>query len=580
MIRQKRKKFGVITVLVSLMLTGILSLGTLVLEAGRLQAAKTQLNEANASAGTSMIAAYDSVLYSRYGLLAIDTDVANAGRYRDYLDFNSDLYAGYQGNNISTFYTVESAEMEGMYNFTYPSVLKRQILSRAKHNIIPQDYSFNYYNMDYIISDIQRKAAHISQSLEAVATGSADLGSSADVSADITAALNNMYATFAPLKKYDEKCNVTLSSESISKLPSVTGTVEDTVYGEDIDAINNAVSDAQTVLGANGAMLASNGEATYSETDVTVDISFITEMINYLSSTDMLYSNAKTVGSDCRALIQSINAAMNVLSADKEGNLLLNSYVAGYFSNKNFTVEGYTGPVKGTAITGNMNDATFSGACTEYVFSGNANEISNQQTAYNYIIAMRLVSNLYSVITSSASFNSNNACSVAAHIAWAYYEAWTDTELLFNYNATVPYGKYNSILSINNPAEVNTAFASKNFFEAIKSLNLVVYDESLTSFIITVEGADTTNYRDALAMALWIVPNSDKLFRVADLIQLEMRYRESHVENNAATFLMSEQDTFCRVKCYAKLNSILPVISLSENGVKGTRIQSIKYLGY
>ena len=45
---------GVISVFVALMMAGILSLGTFVLEAGRFQAAKTQLSESTISASSSM----------------------------------------------------------------------------------------------------------------------------------------------------------------------------------------------------------------------------------------------------------------------------------------------------------------------------------------------------------------------------------------------------------------------------------------------------------------------------------------------------------------------------------------------
>ncbi len=569
----KTREQGVITVLVALMLTGILSLGTMVLEAGRLQAAKTQLAAANASAGNSMIAAYDSVLYERFGLLSIDTENATVERYRDYLDFNSDLSAGYKGNNISTLYLIESAEMEGMYNLTSPDVLKRQVLARAKYHVIPQEYSFNYYNMDHMLGDIKSKAEYISEALKAVANGSANAGSASDVSADMRAALNSMYAVFSVTKKYDEGYDVTLDSNSISLLPSSTGTIGDSVYAEDIETINKTVSNAQTILGAEGSILASGGSATYNEIDVTVDIDFISNLLSQLTSSDSLCANASEVAVGCRTLVLSINAAMNTLSSDKEGNLLLNSYIAGNFSNKNNIVEGYAGPLKGTA--GEMENGTFSGACAEYVFHGDASERVNQQMAYDYVMATRLITNLYSTIQNSGSFDRNNACSVAAHIAWAYYETWADTELLFKYNATVPYAKYAMILPVDNPALVNSAFASRDFLNAMRTLGILQADK------FVVDGADNTNYRDALSMALWIVPNSTKMFRIADLIQLEMRYREHYVDNKAATFLMSEQKTFCRVKCVGKMNSILPILSLDgSSGMKGTRIQSVKYIGY
>lgn len=572
--RKQKNSYGVITVMISLMLTGILSLGTMVIEAGRLQGARTQLDDANLSAGTSMIATYNSTLYDRYGLLAIDNALFNAGRYREYLDFNSDRGAGYKGNNISTFYTVKSAEVEGMYNLTYPSVLKRQLLSRAKYRVIPQDYSLNFYNMEYFISDYKNKVTYVADALQTVASGTAKQGTLNDVPEDMRSALKNLHSVFSKIKKVDETYNVTIKSSDVSLLPSSTGTITNSIPAEDMEAISDAVSDANTVLGANGSLLASNSGSVYNEIDVTLDTLFVSDVINELADLKELPAKAETITSDCRAMMQEINAALNVLGSDKEGALLLNSYIAGYFPNKNFTIEGYMGAAKGAPVV-NVDNMAFSGACVEYVFSGNASETINQQNAYDYIIATRLVSNLYSAITNSSSFDANNACSVAAHIAWAYYETCADVNLLFKYNAIVPLSKSNMILPINNIKAVNSAFASKDFLVGMRELGV------LKDNTFTIDGYDKTNYRDALALALWFVPNSEKLLRVADLIQLEMRYREQHVEEGVASFLMSEQNTFCRVKCMGNLNSVLPIISLGNTSdVKGTPIQSIKYVGY
>ena len=569
-----KNKHGVITVMISLMLAGILSLGTIVIEAGRLQGARTQLDDANLSAGTSMIASYNSALFERFGLLAIDNEMFSVGRYRDYLNFNSDRVTGYKGDNISTFYTIKTAELEGFYNLTYPSVLKRQLISRAKYNIIPQDYSFNYYNMDYFIADYQTKANYISSILKPVATGTAEQGELNDVPSNMQSSLKNMHTVFSKIKKYDNNYNVTLKSSDISLLPTSTGTVAHSVHSEDFDEINNSLKDANTVLGAYGNYLISNNGDVYKEINVSFGTSFASNVIADIADLKQLPTKAVKITSDCRNMIQGLNASLNMLSVDKEGNLLLNSYIAGYFPNKNNSIDGYSGFPKGKAISG-VDNANFSGACIEYVFSGNKSEIVNQQNAYDYIVATRLVNNLYSTITNSSSFDSNNACSVAAHIAWAYYETCVDVELLFKYNAVVPLNKSNMILPINNIELVDNSFASKDFMKAMTSLG--VYKNET----FKVDGYDKTNYRDALAFALWFVPNTEKLLRVADLVQLEMRYIEHHVQYQSASFLLSKQNTFCRVKCIGSLNSILPVISLSTNkDVNGTSIQSVKYLGY
>ena len=532
------------------------------------------MDDANRSAGTSMIAAYNSTLYERYGLFAIDNDKFNEGRYRDYLEFNSDRGAGYRGNNISTLYIVDSVEIEGLYNLTYPSVLKRQLSSRAKYHVVPQDYSLNYYNMEYFISDYQSKASYISGMLETVASGSGSEGTLNDVPADMQSALKSLYGTFSQTKKYDETYNVTITDSDSALLPSRTGTITHSVRAEDMDDINDAVSDINTVLGANGALLASNSGSVYNEVDVRLNTSFASNIITEIADLQQLPSKAVAITSGCRSMVQEINAALNTLSSDREGTLLLNSYIAGYFPNKNHTVEGYTGFARETAVSG-VDNSAFAGACVEYVFTGNTNELVNQQNAYNYIIATRFVSNLYSVITGSSSFNSNNACSVAAHIAWAYYETCADVELLFSYDAVVPLNKSEMILPVNEASAVNSAFASADFLAGMRALGILEENQ------FTVNGYDKTNYSDALAFALWFVPNSEKMLRIADLIQLEMRYREAHVANGTATFLMSEQNTFCRVKCSGSLNSMLPVVSLDNTGgTNGTLIQSIKYVGY
>ena len=570
--KRKTGEKGVITILVAFLLTGILSVGTLAIEAGRLQAAKAQLADATISAATSMVAAYDTQLYERYGLLAIDKELATDGKCEHYLEFNSDLAAGYEGNNLATLYTLYDVEMDSFYNLTYPAVLKRQILSRAKYNLVMQDFSLNYYNSDYFLSSIQSKAVYVADALTPVASGSAAAGNISDIPSDIQTALKSMYEMFSKIKKYDEGFNITVSSSEFSLLPSVTGTKLNNPPEEDVDLINSAISDAKSVLGSNGSLLASAGSETYSETDASVNISAVTNMLGRFSSMDKLKSNARTVAADSKALAQAVNAAINVLNTDRDGNLLLNSYIAAYFPNKNQIVENYNGPIKGSS--GNYNN--FAGACTEYIFSANSSEKANQQSAYDYVMALRFVSNLYSTIINSSSFNRNNSCSVAAHIAWAYYESFIDTELLFRYNATVPLEKYVQILPINDPGKVKNAFSAKNFASGMKSLGILKNDGKFV-----IDGIDKTTYRDALAQSLWLVPNSKKLLRVADLIQLEMRYYQRYVEKSSVDFLMREQDTFCRVKSVGNLNSVLPVISLSaDQNINGTDFQSVKYVGY
>ena len=574
--RKERNK-GVITVLISLLLVGVLSIGTLVIEAGRFQAAKTQLAEANISASTSMIAAYNPDLYGRYGLLAIDTERFTPERAVDYLNFNADQVVGYRGNRLSRLYVVDSVELMGLYNLTYPSIMKRQILSRAKYHVIPQDYALNVYTMNTFLTEFQSKCLYVANKLSPVADGSARAGAITDVNDDVLAALSALYATYEDLKPYDDACDVTLTNGTVALTPSVTGIVENDVPQEDLADINTALVDATTVLGSSGSALSYNNGTVTGEIDVAVDVSFLPEIKNKLtdvSSATNLNGDTNLLAGKIKLLAQGFNAAINMLNSDKEGSLLLNSYIAEYFSNRNNRVSTYSAPAKGTSVSG-MENATFASACVEYVFGGSPSEKTNQGEAYNFLQAIRLINNLYAVMTDSSSFKANNVHSVAAHMAWANYESIVDMELLATYNVSVPFNKNQMILPINSAGSVTGAFAQKNTATALSTLGY----HNGTTFVVS--GSNSLSYRDSLAFGLWFLPNSDKLLRVADLIQLEMRYREQHVEHKAASFLMSEQNTYCRIKCIGKYSAVLPMVSLNaDDSVRGMKFQSIKYAGY
>ncbi len=573
--RKRKDCQGVITVFIALMLASVFSLGTLVIEASRYQAAKTQLLDATVSAGNSMLAAYNSELYERYGLLAIDTDSFTMERCRDYLDYNGDLASSFFGNNLTRMYSIKSVELQGLYNFTYPSVIKRQILNRAKYHVVPQDYALNRYNINSFFSELKSKCQYVSSALETVANGSGN-GSNKDITGDMKSALTSLYKTYLNIQKHDDACAAVLDNSSVALLPSKTGTVESVDTSSDVEAIQNTLSNVSTTLGGDTSHLAMT-EVEFSQTDVNVDISFISGMVSEIkdaSTVSDVKSVAKKYATKCRSLAQGINAAINMLSTDTDGNLLLNSYIANYFSNRNYSVNGYVGPGKKSSFSGESSN--FAAACAEYLFGGNNSEISNQEKAYDYILAMRLVNNLYDVFNSSNSFNPNSVYSTLAHICWGYYESATDTQLLTFYNTGVPFNKEDLFLNPNNCANVNSAFSSRSFIKAMQSLGV----HNGTAF--TVKGSSEFSYKDSLALALWILPNSDKMMRIADLIQLEMRYNQKYVQHKTASFLMSEQNTFCRVQCTAKINSILPVISVGSDGggIGNVTFKNVRYSGY
>ncbi len=574
--RNNRK--GVITVLVSLLLVGVLSVGTVVLEAGRLHAAKTQLSEASISAATSMIAAYDADLYERYGLLAIETERFTTERAIDYVNFNADQATGYTGNRLSRLYSVNSVEMTGMYNLTYPSVLKRQILSRAKYHIVPQNNTLNVYTIDGFFADFQNKCQYVAEQLAPAANGSATGGEITDIPEDVQRALTSLYMTYYTVDMADAGCDVTLSSSTLSMLPSVTGVVKGEAPEEDVTDINAVLADATSVLGGAGAVLSYNNGTVLKEIDVSVSASFSPYIQNYLQDVVSLpdtVSSVPYVAGKIRSMAQGYNTAINVLKSDKESNLLLNSYITEYFSNRNYKINTYAAPAKGTSINGTMENATFASACVEYIFGGNSREKANQEVAYSYLQGIRLIYDLYAVMTSSGWYNPYNAYSVAAHIAWADFESIVDMELLTKYNQAVPLNKNRMALQIHAAASIVDAFTPNDSAVALAALG--IYDGAA----MYVSGSYALTYKDSLAVALWFVPNTNKMTRLADLIQLEMRYREQYVENKTATFLMSNQNTYCRIRCNAKFIGALPVISLdTDQSTRGIQFQTVKYAGY
>ena len=174
----------------------------------------------------------------------------------------------------------------------------------------------------------------------------------------------------------------------------------------------------------------------------------------------------------------------------------------------------------------------------------------------------------------TGSYQAQDAWSVSTHLTWAYYETIADLWLQSLYNISVPLNKEMPIIPMNDPARVAEAFAAGDFAEAMNKLGWY----NGTTFEIPGE---EFYYTDSLALALWFVPNSHKLLRTADLIQLEMRYKEQYLDGGVASFLMREQNTYCRISATAKLNSTLPILSLGgTDSIDSVSFQTIRYAGY
>lgn len=575
---------GAISIFVALMMTGILSLGTFVLEAARLQAARTQLGEAASSAASSMLSSYNLELKDRYGILAIDNDRADEAACMEYLKFNSDLATMAFGNNVTRLYKVDDVDMSGVYNLTYPHILKRQLLTVAKYNLPPERSEVNTYNINYILNDLQMRCQYVSNTMQEI-LNSAKGGTVSDVPAQRLSALKALDKTFGKAPKYNEKHGVVLSNTTVAKLPSVTGTVESEIPISDTETISALKNDASVYLGVDSAVL--NSPTSDLDTfDATISTLAIDEATNFhnlswqgtISQDEAVRTRyAEWLPRMYMNLADNMSAVINILWDDLDGNLLLNTYISQTFSNRNYESDHYVGPGRESTLR-EGDDLTFATACSEYVFGGEAEEIKNQQEAYDYIMAVRLMCNLYAVLSQAEDLDITSAYSVAAYMAWAYYETCADMQLITQHNAPVPLEKDKLILPLDAADSVASAFAGGNMNNALRALGY--YNEDTKTFVIT--GIDCLNYTDSLSLALWFVGNSDKLLRVADLMQLEMRYQQRYVDNIPATFLMSQQNTYCRVECSAKMNSILPILSIggTEHRLQELPLSTLRYVGY
>ena len=126
---------GSISIFLAFLLTGVLSLGAVLVEGSRYQDARKQLEEASVNSALSLLAYYDSDLMSRFGLYGVDAESVASDVFLEYLLFNSDNSSDgvYSANNISKLYNVTTGEYELKYDLANYQVLKRQILEYEKY---------------------------------------------------------------------------------------------------------------------------------------------------------------------------------------------------------------------------------------------------------------------------------------------------------------------------------------------------------------------------------------------------------------------------------------------------------------
>ena len=127
------------------------------------------------------------------------------------------------------------------------------------------------------------------------------------------------------------------------------------------------------------------------------------------------------------------------------------------------------------------------------------------------------------------------------------------------------------VVADKNKSSLNKYYATKEVSEQTKAIidNLE-------------EGLCKIDYKTYMFMFMLFIPNRLKVQRIADLIQMELRYEQQYKKSVPATVLLRDYHTFVRVETHATLNSVLPVISLGKDGINkaGWKLDAVKYVGY
>ena len=287
---------------------------------------------------------------------------------------------------------------------------------------------------------------------------------------------------------------------------------------------------------------------------------------------------------------------------------------------------------------------TFSQANLEYILAGGTNEAINQEACFNRIFALRLINNAILIALDSDWMEIISACNFLAPVVFLvllYIESNMDMNLLIKLKMEIPLIKTKLILSFDHLAEITESltevveieefdyededcvysYYSEKYeqtytftYEEWRELGLettleetgevinkdtdIVLDKNasaLSKYYATKEVNEETqkvlnnleeglfklDYKSYLFLFMFFQSNRLKVKRMADLIQMELRYTQMYQKANPDV-LLSDYHTFVRVQADGTLHSVLPVISLGKNGINkaGWKLTSVKYVGY
>ncbi len=153
------KNRGSVTVLLSILLIPILSLSSLMIEIGRMYSAKESLKEIENSSIVSLLAEYNDVLDSEFGILGTyinDPDKAKA-EFTEYLKYNS-ANIGDSSNSLSSMYNIvdDGIELTGTYNLGSPEILQHSIIECQKYSGVYNILN-DYLDIDSFIDNLLKQ---------------------------------------------------------------------------------------------------------------------------------------------------------------------------------------------------------------------------------------------------------------------------------------------------------------------------------------------------------------------------------------------------------------------------------------
>jgi len=425
---------------------------------------------------------------------------------------------------------------------------------------------------------------------------------------------------------YNWDCVVELNSTTTSILPSKinggAGTTEAS-DADDISDISSMLDEAKDILGSayTGDINSVDPNIRIQEAELSAEISNrITNLSNNLSklmgsgATASLMGNPVwpfiatvfklleliptivDIANDLIFICQHIEEAIQIMVSSLGENLLLNQYIIDEFPNRtsdkdgnkfNNEIGGYSGDKRQYFPDNTKAVQTFSGAQVEYVIGGSYSEKANQQRCFWSIFAVRALNNIFGVLTDEVAMELIGACNIAAplvFILWVYLESNIDMNMLVS-RMEVPLIKTEIILSpqtlMDNVEQLCNAFEDIDEEEAIEEeLSYAgMKVDNITKQLLSVDGMFKMKYDNYLWFFLFFTPNQTKVMRVADLMQMEMRFKKQAKGTN---FQMQNLHTYVRCEAEGTFNSILPVISLSDNTLngRGFKVRCVKYVGY